>query len=237
MDMATAQDRPTLGERYSAATESSDLAVKPTRADVDYLIAAGYAAGLGPALYRLQAEFLLARPALDATHRWARKQFEMADELRKQKHEEQAKQVSDAARASIKTEYVVALINLRSLREVRDQWGPYAIGFAERQRFTKKEYVIRIIAGRVLDLWIDPRCEFCGGRGFTGGEHRGEMQGYCRPCHGAGLRRPSVGNDDSERLFAGRLLLELDKLASDAQGDIRRALRWVEEAKQIIGRT
>ena len=51
-------DRPTLGERYSTATESSNLKVKETACDADILIAAGWAhEEIGSMLVRLQSEF------------------------------------------------------------------------------------------------------------------------------------------------------------------------------------
>ena len=42
--MNTAIDRPTVGERYEHAADTSDLTLRPGRCDADLLLAAGYAA-------------------------------------------------------------------------------------------------------------------------------------------------------------------------------------------------
>lgn len=41
--MIDTKDRPTLAERYSSVSETSDLTLRPTRCDADVLLAAGYA--------------------------------------------------------------------------------------------------------------------------------------------------------------------------------------------------
>ncbi len=130
---------PTIGERYSSACESTNLKLSERRGDVDMIIAAALLPdGLACTLYRLQVEFDSLRDPLDEARRWAAKQHEMAAELRKQASREllgraaevmsahdafasakregelrkEAEQLSAAAVASIRTEFVIALDRL-----------------------------------------------------------------------------------------------------------------------------
>ena len=56
--MSTIEDRPTTGERYSSAVESSNLRLGERRGDADYIIAAGLVPnGMASAMYRWQVEY------------------------------------------------------------------------------------------------------------------------------------------------------------------------------------
>ena len=172
----------TIGEAYSSATESSDLRVRAERrGDVDTLIAAGWVLdGLGTMLYRLQVEF-------------------------------------DSVRAVLRgpgplspIERFLILDRLKSLRPTRQALGACAVDQAERVRFYRPQRDVMRVTGRVLDVFLDPLCHHCEGRGFNGGTHRGEPQVLCRPCRGSGHRRDQIGKDELERHFAAFMLAQLE---------------------------
>jgi hypothetical protein len=231
--MSGADDpRPTIGERYSRAIESSNLKVGERRADIDLIIAAGFSRdGLAATLLRLQVEY----DSVRAGHRAA----EMTLRTRRAKATEQkdpgrAEQMLKTAEGAALTEHLLILMHLRSLREAKQRFGEFAVIQATRHRFMRPDQDALAVAGRVLDVWLRPTCDHCEGRGFNGDPRRGEVQALCRPCRGSGHRRDSIGKDDAERGFASRLLMELDAKLHEAQRDIRTNLNAVEEAKARI---
>lgn len=191
-------EAPTIGERYSRATESSDLRPKEGRCDVDYMIAAGWVGDrLGTMLYRLRSEF-------DQVHA----------------------EIRPGAALNL-TERVLVLSRLSSLPAAKEAIGNMAIIQATKRRFSRPDADALKLAGRALDVFLDPNCGHCDGRGFSGGgrlEHSGP-QVVCRPCSGSGKRRNAIGRDDEERKFGGFLLAELERLASSVEIEMSRFLR------------
>lgn len=254
--MATAEEeRPTIGERYSSATESSNLKMGERRSDVDVIIAAGLVPdNFGLTLYRLMFEFDAVRGPVDAAKRWVKAQSELAATLRAEavrekarkepdmkRHDDlvkEAKQVQDAAIASLRTEFVLVLSVMTTLREARYAVGQFAQGEAWRKGVSIDEQTILLLAGRALEAVLDPLCQHCEGRGYNGGGRHEETgpQVLCRPCRNSGKKRESIGRTDAERLFAGHLLMEMDSLLSQTQADIKTGLRHVDEAKRMIAK-
>lgn len=191
-------EAPTIGERYSRATESSDLRAKEGRCDVDYMIAAGWVGDrLGTMLYRLRSEF---------------------DQVRAE--------IRPSAPLNV-TERVLVLSRLGSLSATKAAVGALAVQQATRKRFMRPDADALVLAGRCLDVFLDPLCGHCDGRGFSGGgrhEHSG-AQVLCRPCGGSGRRRHTIGRDDEERNFGAFLLSELERLASAVEVEMSRFLR------------
>ena len=187
----------TIGEAYSSATESSDLRVRAeTRGDVDSLIAAGWCdESLGTRLYRLQVEF------------------------------DSVRAVVRGPGALSPIERFMILDKLKSLRTARDELGQYSLEQAERKGFARPMRVVFALTGRVLDVFLDPTCHHCEGRGFNGGTHRGEPQVLCKPCRGSGHRRDEIGKDEQERAFAVHLLLQLDLILAEVDRQMRGFLR------------
>lgn len=193
-------DATTTAERYQRATNSSNLKVTPQekRGDVDYIIAAGWANGLGAMLYRLAGEF-------------------------------------DAVRAEIhhgalnQTERLLILSRLKTLASTKEALGSLAIQHATRQRFMRPDVDVLKLVGRALDVFLDPVCHHCDGRGFNGGEYRGETKAICRPCRGTGRRHHAIGKDEEERRFASFLLADMDRMTESAGVEMRRALRVSEK--------
>lgn len=190
---------PSLGERYSRASESSDLRVRSeARGDVDYLIAAGWAGdGFGTMLYRLRSEF-------DQVHACVR-----------------------PGAALNGAERVLVLSRLKSLPAAKAAIGEMAVVQATKRRFMRPDADALILAGRVIDVFLDPLCGHCDGRGFTGGGRHEDSgpQMLCRPCGGSGKRRNTIGRDDEERKFGALLLSELERLTSEVEVSMARFLR------------
>lgn len=184
-------ERPGIAERYSSATESSNLRVSEKSSDADFLIAAGMLGDtLGRLLLRLHTEFDLVRGQVSAD------------------------------KALSPTDRLLVLMNLKTLRETRLALGNFAVMTATRRKFTMNDDAVNKIAGRALDVHLDPLCHHCQGRGFNGGSHRGEKQELCRPCRGAGHRRDGLGKDSEERQFASHLLAELARVVDGAEREL-----------------
>ena len=190
-------DAPSIGERYSAAIESSDLRVRAEkRGDVDILIAAGWVGeGLGPMLYRLQVEFDLVR----------------AD-------------VRGPGTLSPIERYLI-LEKMKTLRPARQALGSFVVEEAEKWGAPWEPAVLRLLMGQVLDVFLDPTCHHCEGRGFHGGTHRGEQQVLCRPCRGSSHRRDQIGKDAAQAHFGAHLLAQLERQLVDVERAMKRFLR------------
>lgn len=193
----TDTDRPTVAERYATATEAHSLKLDIKRTGpADVLIAAGLAGdGLGVSLVRLRAEFDSARSA-----------------------------VSGSGNNSL-TEHMLALMQMRTLREVKEMVGDLAAKQAVVTGFRSRHLLA--ITGRVLDVFLDPLCHHCEGRGFNGGG-RHEQTGppvLCRPCGGSAHRSGAIGHNEAERDFARHMLALLERSATRAEGEMARRLR------------
>jgi len=172
---------PTIAEHYTRAIGSSHLRAQEGRGDVDYLIAAGWLQdGLGALLYRLRSEYDTARAVIDGT-----------------------------CGDSIPERRLAAMLHLRSLAQAREALGSFAVVLATKTCFMRPNSEALMLAGQVLEIWLDPLCHHCEGRGLTGGEHRGERTVLCRPCRGTGHRRGQVGRGAEQQAFAARLELEM----------------------------
>lgn len=242
----------TTGERYSSAVESSNLRLGERRGDADYIIAAGLVPnGMASALYRLQVEYDSVRVEHHAaeqrmrdTEAFAKRQRddkplgpdEDPEKRRPKTAEQKAAELLKAAEGAALTSHVLILSQLQSLREAKALFGQYAVVAATKRRFMQPDRVVLALAGRVLDVFLNPRCRHCEGRGFTGGgrhEHT-SPEIFCRPCRGSGQRRDMVGETQDERNFAGHLQMLVDALMFDVQKQIRTGLNRVEQAKMAI---
>lgn len=131
-------DTITIGERYSSATDSSNLRVSAdSRGDADLLIAAGWADSLGSLLMRLHAEFDMVRAGI-------------------------------RAHPLNLTERLLVLQQLKSLPAARQELGRYATVAATKRRFMVPDAEVAKLVGRVLDVFLDPVCHKCEGTGRVG---------------------------------------------------------------------
>ncbi len=228
----TIDDKPTIGERYSSATESSNLKLGERRGDVDMIIAAGLTKdNLASALYRLMREYDAVRTEHRAADLMLRSRLA---EAARQSNPEKAAELIHQAEGAALTEHLLILTHLRSLRETKDRFGEFAIQQATKHKFMRNDLDAIRIAGRVLDVWLRPACDKCDGQPFTAMNYSGEARKFCKPCQGSGLRRESIGRDDIERGFASRLLMDIDAKLHEAELDISRNLNAVGEAKDWI---
>lgn len=192
-------ERPTIAERYSSAIETSNLKVDPdSKRDVDFIIAAGWAGdGIGGLLLRLRTEF---------------------DTV---KTEVRGSGDSDL------TDRMLIMMRLKTLTPAVRALGELGTKQAEVMSLARPNREIEILIGQVLDIWLDPGCSPCEGRGYNGGgrhEHTGP-QIICRPCGGTGNRKNRLGKDDEQRQFCQRILSLMEDAASRAEQKMRRVLR------------
>lgn len=237
-------EKPTISERYSSATESSNLKVNgPDKRDsADIIIAAGWLAdSLGALLLRLRREFETASGDLGRARKYCDAQLDMAAELRRQFRKEldvngfgpgradlllrQAAAIEKTMAGVVTTERALALGRLKSLRETKEILGKFALQQATKNRFMVPDKVVLILVGRVLDVHMDPLCHHCGGRGFNGGTSRSDKTILCRHCSGTGHRKDHIGQNAREHWFARLLLTQMDRVLERASGGMASALQ------------
>ena len=237
MSITGIDERPTVAERYSSASESGNLKLSDIRqTDADILMAAAWSGdGIGASLLRLRGEFDSVRSqqrqaeanlrrgeqraqALDMEAIKQRSDREASQTLRQQAKDERA----DALKAAL-TARALVLVQLKTLDATKQALGSLAVKQATVQRFMRSDAAVMKIAGRCLDLWLDPRCPSCEGRGFSGGYDGPQM--LCRPCGGSS-NRPMVGLGDEEQRFAKGLMALMDRAANAAEAGMRKRLEW-----------
>lgn len=216
--MSAAIDRPDTAERYSNAVVTSHLEVKPTAGDVDLLIASGWLGptqSLGVSLYRLRVEFeacdvrgikpLPPEEAPDWTHLPGNEDGAILWHARE--HERVMKEFA-ARRVTAKA---LALLHMKSLRSTVEAVGVFAWFQARRLRFEASPETVNAIVGRAVDLWLDPICHHCCGRGFNGGF--GVPLVLCVHCSGTKVRKPRLAKSEPGHQFGLALLVEMDRKA------------------------
>lgn len=229
----TTDDRPTPAERYASAMESSNLRMKERSGDLDVIIAAGCLDdSFASALLRVQVEYDLIRgehrmATLRLRQREAEAQNQKGDELDEHGNvistaAERAEAITLEAEAAAATAHALIMLQLSTLRVCKEMMGAFALRMAERLKFPKPQLHVMRLAEAVLDVHVQPVCPHCLGRRFTGGFGRNERKVPCRPCKGMGTRRDQLGADDADRLFAGRLLMELSALMDRGEEQLQR---------------
>lgn len=215
--MTATEDRPNTAERYSKAVVTSHLEVKPTASDVDLLIAAGWASSdsMGTALYRLRVEFdacdlrsikpLEPQEAPDWTH------MEGNEEAARLWHEAEHQRIMKEFAARRITAKALALVHMTSLRDTVERVGAFAWFLARQVKYDGAPHNVSGIVGRAIDLWLDPLCHHCCGRGFNGGF--GVPLILCNECGGTKVRRPRLFKSEAGHQFGLALLTEMDRKA------------------------
>ena len=226
--------RPSIGERYSGAVSNGI-------GHEHIILAAGMQhERLGIVLLRLQSEYDAVRSDLERAGHIAPKLTEQARDLtRRAALAERLKDYDAAAvlktraaemRARTTTEVLSArafiLMGLKTLHAGKQQFGAFALGIAmqnKRGRFINSNAAMKL-AGRVLDVWLDPTCHVCDGTGIMGNRFNGDVEHQCSACLGSGHRRDVLGNNPSERRFASDLLAELQRRVAAAAGGIGKVM-------------
>lgn len=189
----THDERPTIGERYSTACVSSDLRLREVRSDVDYLIASGLSSSVfGSTLFRLRCEFDLVKAQIKGQG------------------------------ANSLVDRVLILSQLSTLHTAREQLGSYAVTIATRRSFMEPDDKVLILAGRALDLFLDPTCDKCEGRGKSGGY--GSPEVICRSCGGSGKRHISQ-KIEAHKSFIQHMVSCMEMLTSRTESEVGRLLR------------
>lgn len=140
------------------------------------------------------------------------------------------KQAEDAAL----TARALMMIHLKTLPATRVAVHGFARIHAIRSRFMVPKFpdqerrrieVVSHVAGRSLDVWIDPACPHCAGRGFNGGYR--EPVVICDACDGttnriSGRRGERLGPTHFAHEFGLSLVDELERKADKVARAMRR---------------
>lgn len=112
------------------------------------------------------------------------------------------------------------LMGLKTLHDAKQRFGAFAVGLAMQPKRQINSAAGLKLAGRVLDVWLDPTCHVCDGTGIMGNRFNGDVEHQCSACLGSGHRRDVLGNNPGERRFASDLLAELQRRVAAAAGGI-----------------
>jgi hypothetical protein len=231
-------EAPTLDERYICAMKSSHLEVVPhKRGDVDFVMAAGAARrrvsdrrgdDVAGQLVRLQQEFDQARSEVHLVERNHQRTQEQAKVVAKRGGKATAAQMRDGAYRDALMARAHILLKLPSRAATKEAFGRWAREQALKVNFMapgpvpieraplkvwaekvrRREEIIRAIAGRVLDIILDPLCLHCNGLGFTGG-YDGKPQTFiCKHCVGG--RRTAGAEERESEAFARHLHVQVE---------------------------
>lgn len=193
--MTETTDRPDISERYSRAINSSDLRVRE-RIQGDSDIL--MAAGWTGTLGTM-------------LHRLSCEFDQVKGDMLKVAGNDQ-------------TGALLVFMHLKTLSETRTALHNFALELATKRRFDLDDKAVAAIGTRVLVAWLDPNCHRCGATGRLGG-YDGKIQSICRTCQGSGTARQAIGQCEVERVFAGRLMADMDRMREVARGRLTRLLR------------
>lgn len=228
--------RPTLSERYGVAVSNG------TGLEHMILAAGMQHERLGAILLRLQSEYDSVKgdleragqiaPQRTAQARELTRRAQLAERLKDYGAAEVLKQRAAEIRERTADEVLSArafiLMGLKTLHDAKQRFGAFAIGLGAQPKRGIKPEVARILAGQVLDVWLDPTCHTCDGTGQVGNAYAGETRKQCGTCCGSGHRRDVIGRNPHERIFARDLLAELQRRVSAAAGGMGQALAPLE---------
>lgn len=241
----SADEKPGLLERYSIACSSNHLEIHPhKRGAVDLLTDIAFCSGksnerepLGAMLMRLVHEFDQARGEYASARRH---QAACLARSKAVKDVELAAEMLHEAEVNALSAHMHILQKLPSLPTTREAFGNWTILQAEKHNFMpcgliprdvkmigawredlKRRYeVIAILAGRVLDVFLEPTCLRCSGRGFSGG-YNGKVQTICNNragCGGSGKRSiDNIGNTKEQHDFSQFLYGQAERLLRNVE--------------------
>ncbi|HEY9138770.1 MAG TPA: hypothetical protein VIM67_10885, partial [Terriglobus sp.] len=172
------------------------------------------------------------------------RQLRMAREV---KDLELAAQITREAAESAESAHQYILQKIPSLTSTKEHFGRWCLEKAVRQNFMpigamptdqakfrdwrqrmeRREDVVRILAGKVLDVFLEPTCFRCCGRGFSGG-YDGQVQTICPlrgGCGGTGKRPLShIGNNREQHDFSLYLYGQVERLLTDVEIQLARKM-------------
>ena len=144
--------------------------------------------------------------------------------------------VADEANRAALTARALIMVHLKTLPEACTAVHGFARMHAIRSRFmppkipaheVRRNEVVAKVAARALDVWIDPACPHCQGRGFHGGYT--EPVVICQECGGttnrlSGRRGERLGKSEAAHQFGLSLLAEMDRKAETVERAMQRFL-------------
>lgn len=218
--MTDTTEKPNVDERYTRASNSSNLSVEErVTGDADMIIAAGWSKNLiGKALMRLHSEFDgTSKPRLMNPRAVELLAVAIARERLRQPAgvveptEPDRKTAREQAAQWLLEEQKLILGRLKSLPMARDM---LVTGCRDRWGWEDAESKV----AAVLIWWLDRKCAKCHGTRF---ELAAKRQGSrpCKACHGTGERH--VPCDEEGR----QLAVFLDDCVNRSKAQINRALR------------
>jgi len=131
---------------------------------------------------------------------------------------------TDLHRIETQTDAILVMGHLKTLNQARVSLVQFAMDAAPRWGVKLETNVLAIVVGKALSAWLDPNCPRCGGTGAIGG-YDGKPANVCRRCGGSGKTKHGLGESDSERYFAHRLLSAMDSKMGEADSVMKRYLR------------
>jgi len=226
-------DRPTVDERYARAIHSTHLELLSERCDLDYAIAAGLVHdGLGAKLYRLKVEW----DGVRAEQRQADAAFAEQVEIARRAQDQAAKLaklsgaqshavgltyaaaasavLANAERARL-TARVLISTRVKSLPATRTAIVSYAEKLADYRGHEISDGTLRVVCARALDLWLDPLCGHCDGRGYM---FSAGAPALCGHCGGSGRRvrnahEQRLAKREADHAFGVALMVEIERKA------------------------
>ena len=209
---------------------------------------------LGSMLMRLMCEFSLAKGEYLQARR---NQANMLAQSKEQKDVECSAELAHQAEVDALSAHQHILLKLPSLAQTKEAFGRWCaihatkhgfmpigamptenagfVGIATPVKFSawrvahvNRSEVIRILAGRVLDVFLEPTCIRCSGRGFSGG-YNGGPQIKCNTrggCGGSG-KRPidNIGNSREQHEFSYYLYGQAERLLTNVEIQLAERLR------------
>ena len=121
------------------------------------------------------------------------------------------------------TEHLLVLMQLSGLAATGDMLFEYATRQGARRNVVGSAQDMRRMVAKVLDLFLDPLCHPCGGRGFTG--DFGSPKFRCSACRESGKRRIDWKEVIHMADFGMWLLDDMTNRMNLAEHQIRRRLR------------
>lgn len=231
--------RPDAEELYGRAIDSKHLRVDVEGvADVDQLIASGWLKdSLGTKLWRLRREWDLVRADVQRAQAAQSSALAVAARLKARGRQMLPAQADDAARraraeaaaAAIATlteaeraalqARALAMVMLKTLRPARLAVEAFSLGLAARAGFDRQPVHVLAVAGKALELYVDPHCGHCNGLGLVVVD--GGPPAICPVCNGSRRRALRLGPDEPSEQFGRRLGAELERKTDYVAGRIR----------------
>lgn len=233
----SADDKPSWSERYAAAIGSSHLEmVSNKRGAIDLLTAVGMCRvngdreSLGSMLMRLQCEFDAAHGEYSMVRR---NQARSLMEARDKRDPAQIAAMEHAAEVEALLAHKHILLKIPSFARTRKAFERWCMIQAHKRNFMaddpNQQRVIGILASRVLDVFLEPTCLRCSGRGFLGSGYEGKMQTFCPTrggCGGAGKRDVTrIGNNKDQHDFSYHLYCSAHRLLQTVESQLAQKMR------------